>query len=129
MESENDQAMIEREFSESWDLTEEIYSSVHWISWKPSVPLLNLITQLREQGYDKTLRAGKSLSRFILSRSRYDGLRRNQARLGFDLHSNGTMNLLYFEPPDKEIQITVESLTLTPEVEDLLARLLSHPID
>lgn len=49
-------------------------------------------------------------------------------RLCLILHREGGMSVSYFEAPAVRFQIEVDSVKLTPEVEDLLARLLAHPI-
>jgi hypothetical protein len=122
LESENGQATIEREFSESWDWIEKFY--VQQINWYRDAqvlkPIFNLIAELRKRGYDKKLRAGQGVWRFQLSRSHEHGLRLGQPMLGFDIQPDKGMNVVYYESPHTAI---------TPEVEDLLARLLSHPID
>jgi hypothetical protein len=127
---ENDAPSIEQKFSESWDMIERVYTDLftgpHW-QWLKSI--LTLVAELRARGYDKRFRAGTQLTSFILSRSQEDGLRREQARLVIDLHPGGGMTITYLEPPSPAVEVNLERVELTPELEQLLLRLLTHPID
>ena len=59
---DSDQALIEKEFTASWDHIEEFYTKFFTRpGWEWLKPILNLITELRKRGYDKQLRAGQSL--------------------------------------------------------------------
>ena len=72
---------IEGEFIGSWCSVERFYQSVQADPF--ALPVLNLISQLRAAGYERTLRAGTSLFSLVLSRSRRHGLRRGQAFIAF----------------------------------------------
>ena len=130
MHSNNDQDSIEEEFIASWNWIEVFFTKrinnyrMEWLK-----PMLNLIAELRQHGHDKKLRAGQSLEYLVLSRSREHGLRRGQSMLRFELIAEGGITVYYFEAPDVRIRIEVEHVALTPEIETLLTRLLSHPID
>jgi hypothetical protein len=129
--SENDQTAIEHEFSESWDHIEKFYA--HQINWFHNAqwlkPIFGLIAELRKRGYDKKLRAGQGMMRFQLSRSREHGLRLGQPMLGFAIQPDKGMEVVYYESPHPAIEFKAETVEITPEIEDLLTRLLSHPID
>lgn len=71
---------IEGEFILSWDYIENFYQE---LELEKKIEILKLIKQMREQGFDKTLRAGQSLYTMILSRSRRHGLRDNQNSISF----------------------------------------------
>jgi hypothetical protein len=130
MASENDAKVLVEEFLASWDRMEKFYEVfIEHSRWAYIVMILGLIKELRQRGYDRQFRAGQSLATFILSRSRRHGLRRDQANLKIDLNPQGGMSLGYYEPPNQEVEISVETLEVTPEVETLLQCLLSHPID
>lgn len=66
---------IEGEFILSWDDIENFYQELEHENKRE---ILKLIKQMREYGFDKTLRAGQSLYTMIISRSRRHGLRDNQ---------------------------------------------------
>ena len=71
---------IEGEFILSWDNIEAFYRELN-LDKKPEI--LQLIKQMRENGFERTLRAGQSLYTLILSRSRRHGLRENQNSISF----------------------------------------------
>ncbi|HVU14778.1 MAG TPA: hypothetical protein VHD90_26060 [Phototrophicaceae bacterium] len=91
--------------------------------------MLDLMRELRQRGYDRQFRAGQSLWRFILSRSRQHGLRPDQPLLIFDLQREGSMFVGYHEPPDLTIEFATERIEIKPQVDGLLKRLLAQPID
>jgi hypothetical protein len=130
---ENDWQAIEEAFSLTWDAIEQYYAFMlnhpRWehIAWMK--PLLDLIAELRNRGYDRYLRAGQSVSRLVLSRSLSHGLRDEQPSFGILLQPSGGMQLIYDEYPDVHIEMDVDRVEITPEVEDFLNRLLEHPID
>lgn len=131
MDIDNEQQEIEKEFSYSWDRIEIFYTDfiTNYPGWEWLQPIHGLIAELRKQGYDKQLRAGQGLFNFILSRSRKHGLRHGQACLEIHLHSKGGMLVSYFEGLETKIEIEVDRVGLTSEVDQLLLRLLSQPID
>ncbi len=99
-------------------------SSTAWLK-----PIQGLIAELRQRGYDRRLRAGQSLGRFVLSRSREHGLRPAQATLIIALGMTGEMRVQYWEKSVVSSEINVAHVELTPELEQLLDRLLAQPID
>jgi hypothetical protein len=110
---------IEGEFIRSWDQIEQFFDMVLEPGpWKDQV--LQFISQLRQAGYDRKLRAGQSLFKLVVSRSRCHGLRPDQPSVCFWLH-DGVIDM-------QETNHLTES-TLSPLVEAALARLLTHPID
>jgi hypothetical protein len=127
---EKDQQAFEEEFFRSWDGLEKFYTGIIAASgWEWLRPIFGLIAELRERGYDRQLRAGQSLTNFVLSRSLNHGLRPEQAALGIEVLLEGSMCLRYRENPDVDIEMDVDRVEITPEVEDFLNRLLAHPID
>ena len=66
---------IEGEFMLSWDEIETSYRQAHL---DKKTEILQLVRQMRENGFDRTLRAGQSLYDLIVSRSRRHGLREGQ---------------------------------------------------
>jgi hypothetical protein len=133
--SEDELSEIEAEFAASWDCMEQFYSrrmlgnQVFNSPWKHVIDMLNLIAKLRQRGYDRRLRAGQQLDALVLSRSRVHGLRLDQSRFSIEASWNEGAFVGYGEPPDIHLQFQIERAEITPEVEELLQRLLAQPID
>jgi hypothetical protein len=72
---------LEGQFIQSWDFTEEFYTSLRDVPIKYKV--LDLIKEMRKRGFDKTLRAGNAMYDLVLSRSAKHGLRREQSFISF----------------------------------------------
>jgi hypothetical protein len=125
---ENDNQTIEEEFSRSWDRIEEFFTHLS-NEWGWLIPILGLIAQMRERGYDRQFRAGQSMEIFVLSRALNHGLRPEQAAFRIELQMDDRMHLRYLEHPDVHIEMDVDRVEITPEVEEFLTRLLAHPID
>lgn len=127
----NTELAIEDKFSQSWDQMEDFYVDfvAHYPSWQWLKPMLGLIAALRQQGYDRQFRAGQSLHMLVLSRSREHGLRPDQPSLAFESFPNGSLTLHYRERQGTRTSLSLESMELTPEADQLLLRLLEHPID
>jgi hypothetical protein len=116
---------IEGEFILSWDFIEEFYSGP--MGRMPQTPdVLRMIAQMREQGFDKTLRAGQSMYRFIISRSRRHGLKTDQPSIFFDFEDDG-MTVNYFGT-DGEEKLSSPGIEYTSQIEDLLKRLEAENI-
>jgi len=144
---------IGREFSGSWDWIEQFYNRNYPVLERQSLAVIHpttdrrievfawfvsrneliksiqgLIAEMRKRGYDRQFRAGQSLDILVLSRSREHGLRTGQASLAVILNTKGGM-IVSYQDQSTDIEINVERVELTPEVEELLARLLALPID
>jgi hypothetical protein len=127
---DHDQQTTEEKFLQSWDAIEKFYARIIASSgWAWLTPIFSLIAKLRERGYDRQFRAGQSLTMFSLSRSLNHGLRNEQPAFGIEILPDGTMHLWYHEPPNENIEMDVDQVEITPEVEEFLARLVAHPID
>ena len=131
VEPEQDQRPIEQQFVESWDEIESFYNDIAFRDgWSELKPIFGLISELRSRGYDRQLRAGQSLVTFILSRSKAHGLRDDQAFLHIHLSVEGhSMIVTYVDPPNPPIEAKFDRVELVPELEQLLQRLLTHPIN
>ena len=115
---------IEGEFITSWNWMERFYDDMDY-DWVPLAK--KLIFDMRGRGYDRTLRAGQSLWSLILSRSRRHGLREEQPAIQFWFSDEGmgvhhTFDRIGSEPKPVAIE-------LTDEIDRLLQRLQSEPID
>jgi hypothetical protein len=132
MASEDEKA-LEEEFLASWDQIEKCYefirSEAHPRYEAYGRAMLGLIGELRQQGYDRQLRAGQTLFMFIVSRSRKHGLRSDQSRIEILEAVGGGMRLIYDERLNEKIELIAEKFALTAEFKELLQRLLTHPID
>jgi hypothetical protein len=68
------------EFILSWDIIENFYCEINLDNKNE---ILQLIKEMREKGFERTLRAGQSLYSLVLSRSRRHGLREDQNSISF----------------------------------------------
>jgi hypothetical protein len=114
---------IEGDFVASWDYVEQFYRRLHR-RWKRYAKILHLVHDLRNAGFDQTLRAGLSHTRLILSRCRYDGALNGQPTVMFEFRDNG----MTFHVRREEVA-RFENVALTPEIERALRELEKHPID
>jgi hypothetical protein len=115
---------IEGEFVLSWNSIEWFYKKMIERPFSPKV--LEMIAQMRKEGYNSTLRAGQSLYWLVVSRSRRHGLREDQPRITFrftddamDVHAN----------LDEETELSFPRIEFTPEVDALLKQLEAREID
>ena len=113
---------IEGEFILSWDNVENFYRELE-LDKKPEI--LNLIKQMREKGFERTLRAGQSLYTLVLSRSRRHGLRENQNSISFSFNFIKSAMEVRTQTGDKlefdriEYNDTIEKLLRTVELESI----------
>ena len=136
LSAQNIDPVLEAEFVASWDHIIRFFEqflilpSCEWL-----VPMIPFIRVLRQEGYNRKLRAGQSMMTFILSRAIRHGLRRGQASVAFNLHPDGQMTVNYYSAmrdlPDYSISrhLSVENASISDEVEGLLIRLLMQPLD
>ncbi|HEY9621271.1 MAG TPA: hypothetical protein V6C78_12925 [Crinalium sp.] len=118
---------IEGEFILSWDQTEQFYRSAgHSLSLPYRSEILEMITDMRGKGYDRTLRAGHSVFDLVVSRSRRYCLRREQPAIFFYFSQDGGINIYVCEGQRKLVCSHIE---LTPLIDDLLKELELRDID
>ena len=114
---------IAGEFILSWDNIELFYNTV--INDK-GAEILQLIEEIRKNGFDKTLRAGQSLYTLVLSRSRRYGLRINQKRVMFSFTLNqSAMEILTTDGTKVEFK----KIEYNEIVEEILKKLELESID
>ena len=115
---------VEGEFLCSWDWMERFYRD-DLKALSGSAPMLQLLSQLRQAGYDRSLRAGQSMHILILSRSRRHGLRSRQPSVAIQM-------FLDFMRVDPSFGLgeafNSKEIALVPELERVLQRLLAEPI-
>jgi hypothetical protein len=114
---------IEGEFVKSWDSIERFFGGMHF----PFAPRVrSLIAQMREKGYDKSLRAGQSLWSLIVSRSRRHGLRGDQPMVAFSFSNDGMEVYIQL---DEETKVTYPEIGFTAGIDALLKKLEAKGID
>jgi hypothetical protein len=114
---------VEGEFTMSWDSIEQFYNE---IGLEKKDEILNLIKQMRSNGFDKTLRAGQSLFTLILSRSRRHGLKETQNSISFDfIYIKSAMEINM----QKREKLVFDKIEYTDAVDRLLRSLEQEPID
>lgn len=117
---------VEGEFLKSWDHMQQFYVNSQC---PQESDIRALISAMRMRGYDKTLRAGQSLWTLILSRSRRHGMRAGQPYIQFFFHDDG-MNVVYSMVAEHDsAKISKEKIAFTQDLEALLEKLQSMPID
>lgn len=126
--------VIADSFSKSWDEFEKTYN---WcldigIFGKENYyeEIIKMISQMRQKGFDRTLRAGQSMFRLMLSRSLYHGLREDQAFLIFDF-SNGSISIFSSRDANSNPGIILNNpkIELTPQIEKLLKEFETEAIN
>jgi hypothetical protein len=116
---------IEGEFICSWDFIEDFYTE---LSDRPSCRLmLDLVSQIRSSGRERTLRAGQSILTLMLSRSRRHGLRDEQPCVAIDIDEAGMMTVsAWFE--QRQERRVFKRVGLNRPLERILKRLEREPI-
>jgi len=123
--------IIEEQYIKSWDEIEQFYidCSKYWQDLD-TFNILKFISQMRQKGFDRTLRAGHSFSALMLSRSLHWGLRVGQSSLVFEFH---TGNLEIFTSQNARFsgkkKLCSPKIEYTPQVERLLKKLEAQAID
>ncbi|MCA9072239.1 MAG: hypothetical protein KDA84_25105 [Planctomycetaceae bacterium] len=117
---------IEGEFVKSWDYMEQFYDE---LNYPYTGGVRSFIAAMRLKGYDKTLRAGQSLSSLILSRSRRHGMRLDQPRVIFQFGDEGMVVYSSLQNQTNLVRSAYRSIKLSPAIETLLNQLQSTPID
>ncbi|WP_339730544.1 hypothetical protein [uncultured Gimesia sp.] len=117
---------IEGEFIVSWDSVEDIYD---YIINSPEYreQIRAFMDSLRKKGYDRSLRAGQSMSTFVLSRSRRHGMEPDDPSLAFDFRDDHIIVYNYLNR-GKDIETRYQTTELNPEIDGLLQELIAKPI-
>jgi len=120
--------VIEAEFIRSWDEIEQFYKEGYkkFNLNLDRINILNFISQLRQKGFDRTLRAGTSHFTLVLSRSRYHGLKVGQPFLIFDFAGLKIYNCTDFRG---RVNLTFHRFEITPQIERLLKKLETKDIN
>ena len=116
-------APLEGEFLKSWDDIGKFFNESN-LPIRSDIMLL--IKTMREKGFDKTLRAGTSLYRLILSRSRRHGLRPDQPDVMFSFeYMNSIMKVNTWENEE----FIFNAVTYTNDLERILKKLEQQSVD
>ncbi len=118
---------LEAELLASWDRMVRFYEDDFLVddNWRWLTPMRDLVVQLREAGYDRSLRAGQSLMNFIVSRSRDHGMRDGQPSVMFQparaqltvsstLGGGRKLKLAYSDEPDPQLLALLDELVAQP---------------
>lgn len=116
---------IEGDFMQSWDFIETFFEDLK-TNYRFNPQVSELLIQMRDAGYDRTLRAGQSMTTLILSRSRHHGMSGEGAFISFDFSSNG-MHITFHSKEKEKHQY--QKIALTPSLNTLLDRLVAMGID
>ena len=114
---------VKGEFLASWDHMEGFYRE-SMKGYMEIDPVLDLMKDLREKGYDETLRAGQSLSTLMLSRSRRHGLRPEQKFIAISFPEKGMVI-----EDSKGNEKAYDQVEVVPELLELLDELVRAEID
>ncbi len=114
---------IEGEFLQSWERIERFYQER---SFPHAAELKSFIAEMREQGFDRSLRAGQSMDTMVLSRARRHGLEEEHPWVSFSFQ-NGRISARH-GTSEEDGAVEVPAIKLSPEIEDLLRWLESQPI-
>ncbi|MCA9032824.1 MAG: hypothetical protein KDA66_18550, partial [Planctomycetaceae bacterium] len=117
---------VEGEFIVSWAAAEEFYLN---LQWSFSDAALRFMQELRAKGYDKTLRAGQSMSSLVLSRMRRSGVRGDRPSIQFWFHKDGMKVVNYIDNHRNGVESHHPRIELTSEIDALLRQLESKPVD
>lgn len=121
-------------FSKSWDVFKEacdMYLGLGPFEQQNHYEdIIKMISQMRQKGFDRTLRAGQSLFRLMLSRSLNHGLREDQPHLIIDF-SGGSISIISSKNANSDPSITLNNpkIELTPQIEKLLKELETEEIN
>ena len=123
----DDNQQIEQDFKASWDSIDQFFTRlVEHYHWEGHRPIFKILAAMRELGYDRQLRAGQSMSTFVVTRARFHHYRAHHGRIRLDVLSDG-LNAVYYKDGEK-IEVTTDSFDYTDEIDALLQRLLQEPI-
>jgi hypothetical protein len=121
---------VQLDFQQSWDYIEAFYreellTTRHW-QW--TRPIVHLLRELRDAGYDQVLRAGQSMHNLGLSRSRKHGLRDDQPSVWIELSPNGTMRVTTQIRWDQQHEVLLPEIRLSRQLVEILDNLKREPI-
>jgi hypothetical protein len=113
---------IEGEFISSWKSIDRFY--------REDFPELEqvpaFVDQLRAAGFEKSLRAGQSMTTLIVSRSRRHGMRSGQPYIAFRFGRSGMTVIAHLGNSEK---LSVDRVELSDRIHWLLKRLEAMSID
>ena len=111
------------EFTDSWKWVQQYFYDLNFY-FAPKI--CNLIKQMQQKGYDRTLRAGASVADLIVSRAEHYGLAHDQSHIKFSPSGHGMKVIAQFD--GKEEVLMCEQIELTPQIDAILRRLEAEAI-
>ena len=120
---------IEEAFLASWDKIELFYEDrLSMDSWQWYRPMVDLLAEFRQRGYDRKLRAQQSHQRLLLTRLRvHQAPHRDKPRLYVQVLKSKGMLMEFFDGTNIS-EYRSERVAITEELEELLSRLIRSPI-
>ncbi len=115
---------IKGEFIESWKSIKRFYSGFPEHSLPNKDKIIELINALINQGFDKTIRAGQSLTTLMLSKSRRHGLSEHQPFLAFEFRSES----VHIHTEKGEID-QLDNIKINEKIVNLIKELEKEPIN
>jgi len=117
---------IEGEFIVSWDIVDDFYDYII-DSHDYRKQIRTFMGSLRKKGYDRLLRAGQSMSTFVLSRSRRHGMVPGDPSLAFHFMDD---HIIVYNGLNggRSIETRCQTTELNPEIDALLQELIAKPI-
>ncbi len=109
----------------SWDSMVEFYAD--WVSSRWAGPLLELIGELRDAGYDRQLRAGQSMTTFVVSRSRVHGMQQDQASVALSPRDEHVIVIPSWRQYRKRDALAI-GYECDPRLIEILDELVAYPI-
>lgn len=117
-----------RDFVWSWNIFEDWFKELSEMrGWDYIVPLLFLMREIRDKGYDSKLRAGQSMHALVLSRSRHHHMSAICPCIRILVQNDGSMKVSSFIIDD-ENDYHYDKIELNNELIYLLDKLVSQPI-
>ncbi len=119
--------VIEEQFILSWDEIEQFYKKFMIVNIPHRDDILKMITQIRQKGFDRTLRAWTSHTDLWLFRSRHPDRMISQSVLVFRFLPDG-LEVLTNYGSETKLSISFPRVEYTPQIEGLLKELEAQDI-
>ena len=122
-----DQTDLAMQFLASWEAVHQFFVELaQGATWLAPMP--RLIADLRQRGFERTLRAGQSLNTFIVSRAREHGLRAGQSHLQLMPGQDGSLAVTGIIA-DQPVRLDMAEAAVTPALLGALQRLVARDVD
>ena len=123
------EASLESSFYESWNEIETFYNELTINDgWKYVSPIKDVIHYLRSLGYDRKLRAGKSVYIMLLKRNRTWEMKDGDYRIVIEPTLQQTFKVNYTNCKEVDIMMEASDLINNKVFDELLNKLIKQPI-